>query len=212
MLARKVITRRGRRFRGYFPSKKLGRMVAWESLVERDVILLLEFSPGVLSYREQPVLVQYHDGPDIRAYYPDFEVVFIDGQSIHVEVKTAQDLAKPVIQKKYRTIAADYARRQRGFRIISDQDLRCGELQKNLWTLASIHRIGDRPSDSRGMWLGHFKNDPVSFAVAEAQIGRPALLRLVASGIAFCDLRLPLEGNTPVQLVREGGCDATYLL
>lgn len=56
MLVRKVITRRGRRFRGYFPSRKLGRMVAWESLTERDVILLLEFSPGVLSYQEQPAL------------------------------------------------------------------------------------------------------------------------------------------------------------
>jgi hypothetical protein len=212
MLARKVITRRGRRFRGYFPSKKLGRMVAWESLVERDVILLLEFSPGVLSYQEQPVLVKYHDGSDIRAYYPDFEVVFIDGQSIHVEVKTAKDLAKPVIQNKYRTIAADYARRQHGFRIISDQDLRCGALHKNLRMLASIHRMGDRPSDSRGIWYGHFKNEPVTFAMAEAQMGRAALLTLVASGIAYSDLRLPLDGETLVQLVREGGSDVTYLL
>ncbi len=50
MLARKVVTRRGRRFRGYYPSAKLGRMVAWESLLERDAILLIEFSPGVLTY------------------------------------------------------------------------------------------------------------------------------------------------------------------
>ena len=147
MLARKVITRRGRRFGGYFPSRKLGRMVAWESLTERDVILLLEFSPGVLSYQEQPALVQYHDGQDMRAYYPDFEVVFLDGEAIHIEVKTAQDLAKPVMQDKYRTIAADYIRRQQGFRIVSDHDLRIGSLLRNLQLLASVQRMAGRTTE-----------------------------------------------------------------
>lgn len=51
MFSRNVITRRGRGFRGNFPSRKLGRMVAGESLVELLAILLWEFSPGVLTYR-----------------------------------------------------------------------------------------------------------------------------------------------------------------
>jgi hypothetical protein len=99
MLARKVITRRGRRFRGYFPSRKLGRMMEWESLNERNVILLFEFSPGVLSYQAQPALIHYHDGQDTRAYYPDFEVIFLNGEAIHVEVKLARELAKRATAK-----------------------------------------------------------------------------------------------------------------
>ena len=41
-------------FRGKFPSMKVNRMIHWESLLERDAIMLFEFSPGVASYREQP--------------------------------------------------------------------------------------------------------------------------------------------------------------
>ena len=212
MLARKIITRRGRRFRGYFPSRKLGRMVAWESLTERDVILLLEFSPGVLSYQEQPALIHYHDHHDTRAYYPDFEVVFLDGEAIHVEVKTAQDLAKAVIRDKYRTIAADYARRQQGFRIVSDQDLRCGSLLHNLQLLASIQRMAGRTVEFRRLWNDHIASESVPFADAEARLGRARLLALLAVGVAYCDLRQPLAGDTPVYLIQEGGCDVTYLL
>lgn len=212
MLARKIITRRGRRFRGYFPSRKLGRMVAWESLTERDVILLLEFSPGVLSYQEQPALVQYHDGQDMRAYYPDFEVVFLDGEAIHIEVKTAHDLAKPVMQEKYRTIAADYIRRQQGFRIVSDHDLRIGYLLRNLQLLASVQRMAGRTTELKRLWEGHFIHEQVQFADAEACLGRAKVLALLAVGVAHCDLREPLAGETPVSLVQEGGCDVTYLL
>lgn len=212
MLARKVITRRGRRFRGYFPSRKLGRMVAWESLTERDVILLLEFSPGVLSYQEQPALVQYHDGQDMRAYYPDFEVVFLDGEAIHVEVKTAQDLAKPVMQEKYRTIAADYIRRQQGFRIVSDHDLRSGSLLRNLQLLASVQRMAGRTTEFKRLWEEHFTQEQVPFADAEARLGRATVLALLAVGVTHCDLREPLVGDTPVHLLQEGGCDVTYLL
>lgn len=62
MSSRKVVTRRGRRIRGYFPSHKCGQMIAWESLLERDAILLLEFSQGVVSYRHQPTVMDYTDG------------------------------------------------------------------------------------------------------------------------------------------------------
>ncbi len=60
MPVRKVVTPSGRKVRGYFPSKKMGRMVAWESQIELDAILLFEFSPGVISFQEQPEKIQYY--------------------------------------------------------------------------------------------------------------------------------------------------------
>jgi len=212
MLARKVITRRGRRFRGYFPSRKLGRMMEWESLNERNVILLFEFSPGVLSYQAQPALIHYHDGQDTRAYYPDFEVIFLNGEAIHVEVKLARELAKRVVQDKYRAIAADYNRRQQGFRILTDHDLLCGSLLSNLQLLASIQRMAGRTIEFRRLWNKHFTSQLVPFADAEERLGRATLLALLAVGVAHCDLRQPLAGETPVHLIQEGGCDVTYLL
>lgn len=47
MLSRQVITRSGRHFRGRHPSKKMDRMIAYESLNERGAILRLEFSQWV---------------------------------------------------------------------------------------------------------------------------------------------------------------------
>jgi len=140
MPARKVVTRRGRRFRGYFPSRKLGRMVAWESLLERDAILLLEFSSGVVSYREQPVLIEYFDGQQIRGYYPDFEADLTDGDVLHVEVKASFQLAKPKIESKFRVIAADYRRRQHDFRIITEAEIRREPMHSNLKNLARYSR------------------------------------------------------------------------
>ena len=50
-------------------------MVEWESLLERDAILLFEFSPGVVSYQEQPAEILYELEGVIHRYYPDFEVI-----------------------------------------------------------------------------------------------------------------------------------------
>lgn len=66
---------------------QLSIAMARESLLEQDAILLLEFSWGVLSYREQPALIEYHDGNKVREYYPNFELVLEDGSPVHLEVK-----------------------------------------------------------------------------------------------------------------------------
>ncbi len=211
MFARNVITRRGRGFRGKVPSIKLGRMVAGESLTECDAILALEFSPGVLSYREQPTLVQYVSGDSIRDYYPDFEVVLITGEVIHVEIKTVHDLAKPVNQAKYCAIAADYARRGHGFRILTDQDIRQGNLYTNLKLLESCLHVKPETS-SPNEWQQQFGRAPTVFSMVADRLGRAEVLRLIAWGFAHGDLWLPLAGDTKVQLIEKGGCDATYLL
>lgn len=211
MLSRKVVTRRGRRIRGYFPSHKLGRMVAWESLIERDVILLLEFSRGVSFYQEQPALIRYADAKRIRDYYPDFEVLFDDGGIIHLEVKSGAELRKPAIAKKYRAIAADYARRKHGFRIVTDDDIRIEPLISNLGTLAYLSGKSSKLGVSRETWLDKVGCLETSYAAAEASLGRACLLWMLANGMADADLRQALAGETRVTVDLGGACHATYL-
>jgi hypothetical protein len=105
MRVRKVVPRRGRHIRGYFLSKKLNRMVAWESLLERDALLLMELSPGVLSYQEQPEEISYWDGQAICAYVPDLRVSLCNETSVLVEVQSSQELERPVVKAKYQQIA-----------------------------------------------------------------------------------------------------------
>lgn len=211
MPVRKVVTRRGRGFRGNFPSRKLSRMVAGESITELDAMLLLEFSPGVLSYQEQPILVRYRDGDFVRDYYPDFEVSFTTGEVMHLEIKTAKELANPIAQAKYRAIAADYARRQHGFRILTDKEIRQGQLYENLTLLASFLHV--KPAEtSKQEWLMSFGRDEVLFSTVEDVLGKAEVLRLIAWGIAHGDLLIPLGGEASVYLIGEGGSYATYLL
>ena len=56
--ARRVITRSPTRTVGRFPSLKCGRTIHWESQLERDFVLRLEFDEGVVSYREQPETIE----------------------------------------------------------------------------------------------------------------------------------------------------------
>ena len=145
MLSRRVITRSGRHFRGRYPSRKLGRMVAFESLIERDVILLLEFSRGVQSYQEQPERIVYSDGQTIREYYPDFEARLASGPRVHIEVKPSAKLDSPKIAKKLQQIATHYAQhRDEYFRVITELDARKEPLACKTGSLAS--RLSRAPS------------------------------------------------------------------
>lgn len=206
---RKVVTRRGRRIRGYFPSTKLGRMVAWESILERDAIFLLEFSPGVVSYQEQPALVHYADGLRMREYYPDFEVVLGCGSVVHLEVKPAKRLANPKVASKFRAVASHYAACHREFRILTEQEICRKPLLTNLRSLAYlVGRPGSVLPASADL-LRHF-TEPRSFREVEALLDRDTTMRLIAAGHLVCDLAKAMSGDTLISIPK-GDHDAALL-
>ncbi|MFZ6871904.1 TnsA endonuclease N-terminal domain-containing protein [Undibacterium sp. Di27W] len=99
------IPRRYNGVSGLFPSKKNGgKMVAYESLLERNYMLLLEFDDAVERYVGQPVKMAYQltneKGSRKSRYTPDFIVYFrlgVDGaipRPALVEIKNKTDLKK----------------------------------------------------------------------------------------------------------------------
>ena len=211
MQARKVVTRRGRRFRGYFPSRKLGRMVAWESLLERDAILIFEFSPGVFHFKEQPALVRYPDGTRTRDYYPDFELELTNGKRVHIEVKSAHQLAKPEIKAKYAAVAEHYARSRMDFRIVTEAEICREPLQTNLRRLAYLAGRKGLQLPGADELAERFGSALIPFEVLEAALGRDTTLRLLAAGRLECDLDLPMANETPVSVVK-GARNAAVLI
>lgn len=92
--ARRVIPRGPAWVVGMFPSRKNGRMVHWESQLERDRMYILEFDPEVLSFKEQPETYEFDlDGKSIR-YTPDLEVKRKDGNVTIEEVKPSSRTQK----------------------------------------------------------------------------------------------------------------------
>lgn len=211
MLSRKVVTRRGRGFRGYFPSQKLGRMVPWESLNERNAILYLEFCRGVVFYQAQPEEVQYFDGRQMRYYYPDFEAHLADGRRLHLEIKPLEQLAKPEIAQKLRLITAHYLnQRQEEFRVIRDEELRREPLLTNLLALIKVLRHPAPLLPTQAELLCDLGGE-FTLKSAEGRYGQDAALRLIALGQLECDLNLPLVSGTTVKVGR-GGDDAALLI
>ncbi len=120
MLARKVVTRSGRGFRGNFPSKKLNRMVQFESILERDAIKWFDSDPEVVSFQEQPTIIFYLDEMgESRKYFPDFELKLKSGLLIHVEVKPEARMAEMKNQQKFQSISENYRNRKEIFVILT---------------------------------------------------------------------------------------------
>lgn len=211
MLSRNALTRSGRGFRMRIPSSKLARMVECESILEGDVALLLEYSPGVVSYQEQPALIQYWDGEQMRNYFPDFEAVLLDGSRIHIEAKHSHKLAKPRLADKYRAIATHYQRTPVQYRIITELECQREPLHSNLRRLSYLRtKVTTEPLPSQEMLSRLLGNAPARLACLEASLGTAVTWRLLAIGLLHCDLTAEI---TPASLVFtvEGGCNATLL-
>lgn len=148
MRVRKVVTRSGKRYRGKYPSRKLERMVQWESFLERDALLLLEYHPNVISYQEQPSIETYYDEDGLpRQYIPDLAANLTDGRIIVFEVKPEAELSKKKTQKKYAAIAQRFQEQERTFRILTESDIRREPLHTNLRRIDDVTRGHKPPAD-----------------------------------------------------------------
>ncbi|WNL26762.1 TnsA endonuclease N-terminal domain-containing protein [Arcobacter cryaerophilus gv. pseudocryaerophilus] len=72
---------------GYFASYKNKRQINFESKLEHDFYLLLEFDEQVKSYKEQPFNIYYTYQDKKRRYTPDTLVNYIDDTQKVFEVK-----------------------------------------------------------------------------------------------------------------------------
>jgi hypothetical protein len=59
-------------FPGLRWSATSGRHVGYESWLERDHAMLLDFDPGVVGYSSQPFWLHWHDAHRRRRHAPDF--------------------------------------------------------------------------------------------------------------------------------------------
>lgn len=213
MKARKVVTRSGRGFRGYFPSKKLNRMVEWESILERDAIYLFEHSPGVVSYQEQPSLVYYEIDGEMRKYFPDFELVLRNGELVHVEVKPEAMLSSEKLSMKLTAIAQAYASRQFTFRVLTDTEIRREPRLHNLKLLSRFKaHTTDNQIDQQKAESIMSANQEVTVSELYEALGQSNTLKLIADQFLQCDLEQSFESkNNFAVLVKETDHDALYL-
>ncbi len=133
--SRKITNIRSTKKTGCFPSKKNGRNIRFESLIERDYIHLLEFDNDVLSYIEQPITIKYSHNNKKYRYTPDFKVIR----------KEKIQLIETKPHSKYSRILEDENKRRKfdaalnycaynnyEFKVVTDSNIRNGNLLRNI--------------------------------------------------------------------------------
>ncbi len=204
--ARTILRHTGGIMRGKFPSRKTGRMIHHEGLLESDAIYHFECSPLISAYTEQPETIHYPDGKRLRRYTPDFELFLADGSTILVEIKPATQAAKDDTRHKLERITEHLTRVGREFVVVTDLQLRVEPRLGNLrWIYHQAPRI--RPVDAKG-----------EFALARENARFPASIRevsdvllplgldpysLLLAGQLICDLDQPVDFDTQLYLAKE---------
>lgn len=88
--SRKVVSRSNARNTGKYPSWKMQRMMQWESTHEGNAMRILDASPHVIAFHEQPCEIIYTLNGEQRRHYPDFMVIE-DHRREFWEVKTEEN-------------------------------------------------------------------------------------------------------------------------
>lgn len=219
MTVRKIPTNR-RSLTGFVANRRDGRMVASESSLERDLLVLLDFDPAVERYEEQPVRIEYRDARGRRrTYTPDVLVHFrqdiampgVTLSPLLYEVKYRKDLFDKWREIKPKVRAGRAYARERGwrFKLITEREIRTPYLQ-SVKFLRQYRRL--QPGDAeRRLLLDRLRevgeSDPESLllAIHPEPVKRaellPTLWHLVAVGDIYADLNEPLTMRSPIRAV-----------
>lgn len=124
------IPRNYRTVTGTVPVAAIGRSVAFESPLERDFYILIDFDDRVESVEEQPLQVVYlhHNGAN-RRYTPDALVIYKSASGLRptlFEIKGSQELVEKWDELEPRFRAAHRYCKDRGwrFRIMNERRIR----------------------------------------------------------------------------------------
>lgn len=203
---------------GDFSSKKNGRSLGYESLLERDLMILLEFDDTVKGFEEQPARIPFKvDGKPKKSYVPDILVHYhpaksgAQPRSVLGEVKDSADLKKN--KAKYApkfNAAAQYAE-ERGWewRKFTEKDIRTPFLE-NLKFLREYHEskpdaalqqeVISALENSRGSLTVDTLLQKLCPTDERTLLVAPAIWYLIAAKKISTNLKKPLDMNSKLSL------------
>lgn len=135
----RTVPKNYRSLTGLVPNPRTQSMTAFESSLERDFLLLLDFDPDVEFFEEQPVKIVYYDAngrhrtytPDVLVRYRNDSLQTRHTKPLLCEVKYRDDLRQhwAEYRPKFRA-AGRYARQQDWrFRLVTERHVRTPYLE-----------------------------------------------------------------------------------
>ncbi len=136
--SRNVVTGSRDNFTGYFPSRKNGRLIQYESLLEQRMIRLMEADKHIVKYTDQPKAKEWCDGSSrTRCSTFDFEYVADDGAVTIVEVKPWSRVQKKGLLEEFAFARFELGKQGYNFELWTDRELYAGVRLANAEILSS---------------------------------------------------------------------------
>jgi rhodanese-related sulfurtransferase len=196
---------RGQRsFQGSWWFATTGEHVGFESWVERDAVMLLDFDPDVVAVSSQPFCLRWAGQPGARRHVPDFFARLADGSAVVIDVRPDE------------LVGADdavvFAATQRACAAVGWGYRRVGVIDAVLaanvrWLSGFRHRrCGNGPAGGelvRRVAAGPAMVADLAGCAGDRLAVLPALYHLLWRGVLAADLTAaPLSGRTVVRAGR----------
>jgi hypothetical protein len=201
------VYQRQRHMPGLWFSTTVGRFVGYESLLERDWMLLLDFDRDVEWMCEQPLRLRYRKDERPASHVPDL-LVWRTGTPELCDVKRAERLEDPEFRAQVQAMELACAEAGLGYRVLAEPDRQ--RLVNVRWLAGFRERPADPDCERRrmlSMLAGAASTVGELLAGArESSLARPVLIHLLWVGDALTDLSAPVgEDNRVWERLRVAG-------
>lgn len=199
---------------GYFPSLVNQRAIAYESSLERDFFLLLEYDDEVLKYEEQPLVINYRLSGANKSYTPDCLIFYkerLSKKPLIAEIKYTSELEekKYELEEKFDAIRRHVAENDMDFRIFTEKNIR-GPYLENLKFLNKFSREPGDLHSHRDTIVRHIAewgkvtvrelmNALAADPMKKARV-LPVLWYMVRTKTVKTDLTKPLDNNSELEV------------
>jgi hypothetical protein len=185
---------------GRWFSTTAGRFLEYESLLERDWMLLMDFDREVEWICEQPLRLLYVKDEQPASHVPDL-MVWRAGTPELCDVKSEERLEDPRFLAQVEATGLACAEAGVGYRVLSDPD---PQLLVNVRWLAGFRERRSDPDGERSRILsalaaGSFTVGELVSGAREPMLARPVLMHLLWTGDARADLSGPVDDETIVR-------------
>lgn len=190
--------------RGWVAGKKGGGKAAFESALERDFLILLEFDEDVVRYEVQPVRITYTRADRRVQGVPDVLISYSDGRPhLLCDVKYRSDLFSKWLEIKPRLRAARSYAVQRGWRykIVTEREIRT-QLLLNATFLLPYRRevVIAHERNAITQYVQHVGPTQVRMLLRQWPDQALQVWSLIAQRVLKCDLNAPLSTESLVWL------------
>ena len=200
------VYQRQRHMPGLWFSSAAGCLLEYESLLERDWMLLLDFDRGVQGVREQPLRLCYRRGGRRASHVPDLLVWRAGGVEL-CDVKSAERVGEPGFQAQVRAMELACAEAGWGYRVLCEPDR---QVLVNVRWLAGFRECPVDPDGERERMLSVLAAGPALISellvgACEPALARPVLMHLLWTGRVLVDVGEPLGDESRVWMAA-GSC------